>query len=64
MHALLSELTRMEANLDAAIRSSYGGLRSDTNQLKEDVFELRQRLDNLHNEVMAMRRREEVRHGK
>lgn len=64
MATLLSELDRMEKNLDAAIRASYGGLREDTNQLKEDVFELRQRLDSLTNEVLAMRRREEVRHGK
>lgn len=61
---LITHLDKMERQLDAAIRASYGGLRADTDQLKEDVYELRTRIDYLHNEIMAMRRREEAKHGK
>lgn len=64
MKEIVTHLDRMERQLDAAIRASYGGLREDTNQLKEDVYELRTRLDYLTNEVAAARRREEARNGK
>ncbi len=47
----------MERNLDAAIRTSYGGLMEQIDQHGADIWELTDRLTKLENTVAALVRR-------
>jgi len=54
---VLALLSQMEKNLDAAIRTSYGGLHEQIDQHGADIWELTERLVKLENTVAALVRR-------
>ncbi len=53
---MVGVLNTMEANLDAAIRASYGGLRDQVDQNGADIWEVTERLIKLENSVAALMR--------